>query len=172
MKLHASSVMLFLRPHFMEIKKNTKKRIGEILIEKGFINTTQLERALQEQKEKGGLIGSILINMGALREEDLLCALSKQFDIPFIRLSHYNVNRNTLKLLPRELAERCLFFPFDQDEHTISIAISNPLDQEVFEKIEKRVALRIQVFLATVSDIREALNLHYDQMATDSSERW
>lgn len=152
----------------MEIKKISPKRIGEILIEEGTLDSTHLERALELQKKEGGLIGVILVRQGWVSEENLVIALSKQLGIPFLRLSHYNVSRAAQRLIPKEVAERFLFFPFDGDKETISFAMSDPLNTEALEAIEKRVPQRVHIFLATVTEIKEAISLYYGEDVTAS----
>lgn len=147
----------------MSLKKMVKKKIGTILIEEGLLKPKDLELALATQKKDGGLIGSILVKMRAVTEEDLVFALSKQLGIPFIRLRHYNVNRRALQLIPKETAELYLVFPFEHDEHSASIAMADPLNQEALETLEKKIPSRIQVFLATVTEVREAIGTYYGE---------
>lgn len=145
----------------MPLKKFSGKRIGEVLIEEGFLEREDLEKALAKQKKEGGRLGEILVQMESLTEENLVSALSKQLNLPFIRLANYQVNRNALKLIPREVAERFLFFPFEQEANEISVAMTDPLDETGLEAIEKRVPFRVQVFLGTVSEVRKAIETHY-----------
>jgi type IV pilus assembly protein PilB len=107
------------------------------------------------------------VSKGWVSEEDLVVSLSKQLSIPFIRLSSYSVNRGALKLIPKEVAERYLFFPFDEDENNISIAMSDPLNTEALDSIEKRIPLLLQIFLSTVSEIRDAIDLYYEAGAPE-----
>lgn len=149
----------------MELKKAPKKRIGEILIDEGFLNLKDLEKALEVQKKEGGLIGGILVKLGFVSEENMVLALSKQLSIPYIGLGSYHINRNALKLIPKEVAERYTLFPFEQEEARISVAMADPLNQEALEAIEKRVPSKVQVFLALTSDILDAIHLYYGEMA-------
>lgn len=155
----------------MVLKKIPKKRIGEILIEEGFLNPKDLEKALKVQEKEGGLIGGVLVRLGLVSEENLTFALSKQLSIPYIRLSNYYVNRDALKLIPKELAERYLFFPFEQSEDRISFAMVDPLNEDAFQAIEKRVPSKVQVFLATVSEVREAIKAFYGDPAAQEREK-
>lgn len=148
----------------MGVKKAVKKRIGEILIEEGVLNSKDLQKALEVQQKEGGLIGRILIRMGLITEEDLVFALSKQLAIPFIRLSSYDVNRAALRWLTREMALRHLIFPFEESEYDVSFAVSDPLDLEAMGALEKKVPRRVQLFLATVSDIQQAIELYYREV--------
>lgn len=145
----------------MTLKKFSDKRIGEVLIEEGLVERTALEKALKKQEKEGGRVGEILVQRGAVTEENLVFALSKQLNLPFIRLGNYQVNRNALKLIPREVAERFLFFPFEQEANEISVAMVDPLDEAAREAIEKRVPFRVQIFLAAVSEVRKAIETHY-----------
>ena len=154
----------------MSVRNFGKKKIGELLIEEGFLDTKNLQEALEVQKKEGGLIGSILVRMGWVSEEDLVFTLSKQLSIPFIRLSHFNINRNALRLIPKEVAERFLFFPFDEEDGTISFAMSDPLNHDALEAIEKRIPFRVHMFLATVSDIREAISIYYGLVSKEGEE--
>lgn len=154
----------------MNLRNAPQKRIGEILVEEGSVSPENLAKALELQKSEGGLIGSILVKHGWVTEDDLVVALSKQLNIPFVRLSSYNVNRGSLKLIPRGVAVRNLFFPFDEDENNISVAMSDPLNKEAMESIEKRVPHRVQVFLSTISEIRDAIELYYEGAAVQTEE--
>ena len=154
----------------MDLRKLERKRIGEILVEEGLLKPEDLKRALELQKKQGGLIGSILVSEGYVSEENLAMGLSKQLGIPYLRLSSYNVNRRAQRLIPQEVAERYLLFPFEEGEGVISIAMSDPLNEEAQEAIKKRVPSRLQVFLATVSDIRETIKTFYSTEGAQAVE--
>lgn len=147
----------------MLLKNVPKKRLGEILIEEGYLSAKELEKGLEIQKKEGGLIGSILIRMEAITEEELAAALSRQLSLPFIRLSSYSVNRAALRQVPREVAASYLIFPFDEDEQTFSVAVTDPLNREAFEVLEKSVPSRVQVFLSTPTEIRSSIELYYGE---------
>lgn len=145
----------------MELKKIPRKPLGEILIEEGLLNPESLEKALKIQKEQGGLVGEILIRIGACSEEELVLGLSKQLSIPFIQLARYRVNRNSLRWVPREVAERYLCFPFEEEAEEVSLAMMNPADPEMVEEIKQRLPNSVYVFLARASEIKEAIGTYY-----------
>ena len=147
----------------MELKKIPPKLIGEILIEEGFLEPKNLEEALKIQRKEGGLIGEVLVRMGAITEEQLVVGLSKQLSIPFIRLTNYNVNRNVLRLIPKKVAERYLFFPFEEDGEEVSVAMTNPGDREALEEMKRRIPGSVEVFLARPSEIKQAIGAHYPE---------
>ena len=145
----------------MGLKKFTRKRIGEILIEEGHLEPHDLQKALEIQKQQGGLVGEILVQQGWVTEEQLMTGLSKQLSLPFIELSNYNVSRSALGAIPKEVAERYLCFPFDQDEQEIFVAMGDPSNEEAIEEVRKRVPLSVQFFLAAPSEIRKTIKVFY-----------
>ena len=145
----------------MDLKKLPRKLIGEILIEEGYIESAELEQALEAQKREGGLLGEILVRQGSLTEEQLVMGLSKQLSVPFILLSHYNINRSAAKLIPREVAERYLVCAFDQDERKIFLAMMDPANALALGEVQKRIPLSMQIYLSTPSEIRKAIGMTY-----------
>lgn len=140
-----------------------KRRLGEILIDEGCLTTKELEKGLELQKKEGGFIGNLLIRLGAITEDELVAALAKQLSLPFIRVSNYSVNRAVLGRVPKAVAVSYLMFPFDEDENTFSIAVTDPLNTEAFETIKKSVSSRIQVFLSTPTEIKSCIELYYGE---------
>ncbi len=76
----------------MTIRKVINKQLGELLIERGVISKLQLDKALNVQKEKGGLIGEVLVELGLAKEEDITQALTVQYGFPYLPLANYEVN--------------------------------------------------------------------------------
>ena len=97
-----------------------------------------------------------------------MAALSKQLSFPYFLLSSYSVNRETLKRIPREVAEAYLFFPFEEDENSVSIAMADPLNKEAFEAIEKIISSRVQVFITTPTEIKNCIELYYGSSPENS----
>lgn len=149
----------------MGIKKLGRKLIGEILLEEGYVDPKDLEIALESQKSEGGLLGEILVKMGAVSEEDLVAGLSKQLGVPFIKLSNYNVNPGSVKLLPKEIAEKHGCFAFDHSEHEVSLAMVDPTSAVAFDAVQEIIGRTIQIFLAAKSEIRAAIETHYNEAA-------
>ncbi len=155
----------------MDLKKVPHKLIGELLIEEGFLDAEDLKKGLALQKKEGGLIGDILVKNGWLEESHLVMGLSKQLSLPFIRLAGYSVNREALKLISRDNAERFLMFAFEQQEDALSIAVHNPVESEPANEIEKLAAkFSIHIFLALPSEIRQAVREHYPESLLTSKE--
>lgn len=142
-------------------KSFDKPRIGEILVEQGHLSRESLKEALEIQKREGGLLGEILIRTGVLTEENLVTALAKQYEFPFLRISRYQVNREAVSLVPRQIAERYKALAFDSAEGLVSLAVVEPLEDQAMAELKKRVGGTVQVFISTVSEIKNGIDQYY-----------
>ena len=88
------------------IKRIVSKQLGELLLEKGIINEAQLEKALKIQKEKGGLIGQILVILGYAKEEEIAQVLTVQYGFPYLPLESYEISPDAIKLIPENVAKQ------------------------------------------------------------------
>ena len=145
----------------MPLKKIVNKLLGEILIERKVVTQEQFQQALSIKEKKGGLIGEILVEMGFAKEEDIAQTITAQYGFPYLPLDSYEIDPEIIKLVPQSLATECLCIPVDRLGNSLSMAMSNPLDNEVMEKIEKLTGFKIQVFVSTSGDIRRAIEKYY-----------
>ena len=114
----------------------TNKKIGEILIEDGLIQPAQLAEALEHQKLHGGLVGQILIEKKFLDEDSLVSALGKQARVPYIPLCRYAMNPEMATLLKADFCNTNLVVAFDGDARKVFLAMADPLDKETVERFE------------------------------------
>jgi len=140
-----------------------KRRIGEILIEDGLLSKTQLEEALAHQKEKGGLIGTILIEKKFVNEESLVSALGKQFKIPYIPLKNYSINPDMADMLTADFCHENLTVAFDCDHKKVYIAMADPMNEAAIERIKTLTGRIPQVFLSRISEILNAIYFIYHE---------
>ena len=138
---------------------NQKKKLGEILVENGCLSPEGLDEALQHQKKEGGMIGQILIRLGYITEESFIAAIAKQLQVPYIPLSNYSVNMDAAVQLGEEFCRRHLVVIFDQDEKKIYLATSDPLNELALEEIQKKIKLKIQLFISTPSELYSMLDV-------------
>ncbi len=138
-----------------------KLKLGEILIEKGFITAKQLDNALYQQKGKNKKIGKVLIEMGYINEVQVAEALTDQLSLKIVDCSHYNPSNELLSLVPKETAEQKLVLPLERKHGTLSIAMANPLDWETIEDISFKTGLMMNVAIASESNIISAIEQFY-----------
>ena len=143
------------------MKKIIQKQLGELLIEAKLITRENLDAALQTQKEKGGLIGQILVAMKFTTEEAIAQALTAQYGFPYLPLSNYEVDPVVVKIIPEQVARQYGVIAVDRVGNILTIVMSNPLNQQAIEDIEMITKLTMQLFVSTVTDINKAINENY-----------
>jgi len=145
----------------MALKRIVNKQLGELLIERGIINQQELARALDVQKERGGLIGEIFVELGFAKEEDIAQALTAQYGFPYLPLSNYEVNPETVNIIPARVARQYLLIAIDKIGSNLTIAMSNPLNIHAIEDVEVLSGCNVQTFVSTSSDIKKAIEKYY-----------
>lgn len=145
------------------IKRIVSKQLGELLLEKGIINDAQLEKALKIQKEKGGLIGQILVMLGYAKEEEIAQVLTVQYGFPYLPLESYEISADAIKLIPENVAKQYNLIAIDRIGGLLTISMSNPLNIQAVEDIEMLTGCKIQVFISTMSDVNNAIKKYYSK---------
>ena len=143
------------------IKRIVSKQLGELLLERGVINEEQLGKALKAQKERGGLIGQVLVMLGYAKEEEIAQALTVQYGFPYLPLECYDINVEAMKLIPLNVAEQYNLIAIDKMGDLLTIAMSNPLNIQAVEDIEMLSNCKVQVFVSTMTDINNAIKKYY-----------
>ncbi|ENC6729600.1 Flp pilus assembly complex ATPase component TadA [Vibrio navarrensis] len=110
------------------MKVRLRKRLGDLLVEEGIINETQLNQALSVQGSSGRKLGDTLIDLGFLTEQQMLAFLSQQLNLPLIDLSRAMVDIDAVQLLPEVHARRLRALVIGQQGDTLRVAMSDPAD--------------------------------------------
>jgi len=145
----------------MLVRKIINKQLGELLIERNIINRSQLEKALMFQRERGGLIGEILVELGFVKEEDIAQALTAQYGFPYLPLGSYEINSDVVNIVPARVARQYLLIPIDKIGNNLTLAMSNPLNIQAIEDVEMITNCSVQTFVSTASDIKKAIEKYY-----------
>jgi len=145
-------------------------RLGEMLIERKLISNEDLERALELQKERGDKLGKTLVDMGFVAMRDVLAALSEQLDVPLVSIEGPPaVSSETEALSPRFLRQfRCL--PVGRDDHTVTLAMADPLDVETISAVRNCTGLKVSTVLAAEQEILDAIDKYYGDSARGETE--
>ncbi len=145
-------------------------RLGEILIERKLITAEDLERALELQKERGDKIGKTLVDMGFIAMRDVLSALAEQWSVPLVTIEGPPaVSPETEALSPRFLRQfRCL--PLSREDHTITLAMADPLDVETIAQVKFCTGLKVNSVLAAEQEILDAIDRYYGDAARAERE--
>jgi len=143
------------------IKRLVSKQLGELLLEKGIITKEQLEKALEIQKARGGLIGQVLVGLGYASEEEIAQALTVQYGFPYLPLTNYEIDSELTKLIPENVAKQYCLIPIDKIGNGLTIAMGNPLNAQAVEDIELITNCKIQIFVSTITDVNNAIKKYY-----------
>ncbi|MBU4310815.1 type II secretion system ATPase GspE [bacterium] len=138
-----------------------KKKLGEILVEKGVITSAQLTQVLAEQKRTGERLGRILVNLGFITERELIKFLGAQMDIPPINLDNYLIDPQIIDLVPQSLARRYILIPVFKSEDTLTLAMADPLNVFAIDDLHVRTKCRITPAVASETDILRAIDQYY-----------
>ena len=128
------------------------KRIGEILKFHRLISATKLQRALDQQKINGGKLGEILVDRGYISEKDLLVALQEQFQVPIIDFDRAPQNPKALKIISPNFANEYLVLPitFIQVPRglILVVAMENPSNKALIKHLNEITGYPIKPMLA------------------------
>src|SRR4030066_552331 len=146
-----------------------KKRIGEILKEAGLIDEFQLATALGRQKEWGGRLASILINMGFVDEESVASVLEKQLGQKCLSLDNKEIPPEALNTIKPDIVKKYCIMPIESDQKTLTIATSDPTDLKAIDELEFTLGTRIKPLLALEYSIKKAITQHYSEITFEDS---
>ena len=136
-------------------------QIGELLLKENYITAEQLETALQAQRQHGGRLGSILINLGFVEDDDITALLSRKYGVPSINLSYFEIDPAVIKLIPMEVAQKYTAVPLSRVGNTLTIASADPTNVFVMDDIKFMTGFNIEPVVASEASILEALEKYY-----------
>jgi len=136
-------------------------KIGELLVKESFITEEQLETALKYQRQNGGRIGSILIHLGFVDDDDVTELLSKKYGVPSINLASFEIESSVIKLIPLEVARKYMIVPLSRIGSTLTIASADPTNVFAMDDIKFMTGFNVETVVATESAIQEALEKYY-----------
>lgn len=146
-----------------------KVRIGDKLVEKGYITNEQLEKALSLQTGTGKRIGEILIEQGLITPELLTGALTELLDIENVTLMRSNINPEVTKLIPENICKRYKIFPFKIEKNKLCIAMADPQDRQATQDAKRISGLDIIPYIATMGQINQAIEIFYSNADLDKA---
>jgi type IV pilus assembly protein PilB len=157
-------------------------QIGELLVRENLINAGQLELALKHQRQHGGRLGSILINLGFVEDDDITSLLSKKYGVPSINLAFFEIDPSIIKLIPMDVAQRYMVVPLSRVGSTLTVASTDPTNVFAMDDIKFMTGFNVEPVVATEASVTEALEKYYgtahsielkkvyDQIANDDKE--
>ncbi|MBI4568859.1 MAG: hypothetical protein HY719_10730 [Planctomycetes bacterium] len=138
-------------------------RLGEILIQSGKLNESQLRTAINYQKSLGGKLGTIVTKLGFVSDDELTQILARHQQIPLVDLEAVDVPDPVLTLIPRDFMEKHFIIPLATDGGVITVAMWDPTDYEVLEEVQFITGQRVDLNLAPRAQISRKLAVLFDR---------
>ena len=135
-----------------------RKRLGDHLVEAGLLSTSQVNEALETQKKTGKRLGAVVIEKGWVSDQDVLQLLSAQLHIPYVRLRSRIYDPDVVQLLDGNIAKRLKVLPLFKVRGVLFLATANPQAMPILDEVEERVGCSVRPILAGREDILRALN--------------
>ncbi|TDT36983.1 MSHA biogenesis protein MshE [Halospina denitrificans] len=154
-------------------EQRKKVRIGDLLVQNEVITEDQLQTALQEQKKTGRKLGKTLTGLGYLDEDQLLNFLSKQLDIPFVQLRHYNFDDDLIKKLPEAQARRFRAIVLAERNGELLVGMADPMDIFAYDELVRLLKQPVKQAVVRESELLNTLDLVYrrtDEIASLAEE--
>ncbi len=151
-----------------------KRLIGEMLMEEGLINESQLQEALAASKKHGGKVVENLIALKHLVPHDFVVFLANQPGVASIDLLNYTIPKDVIELIPAEFALKHEILPIDKMGRDLTVGMACPLDSRTVQELEGMTGMHIRPLLASLGDTRAALNRYYapkEKMTYSAGER-
>jgi type IV pilus assembly protein PilB len=139
-------------------------RLGEILIKESLITSEQLRQALEHQKSSGGRLGTCLMKLGFISEDEITGVLSRQYGVPSINLKFYEVDAAVIKLIPQDTAVRYQIVPLSRVGSTLTIAMTDPTNVFAMDDIKFMTGFNVEPVVASETAIAEAISKFYGEV--------
>lgn len=138
-----------------------KIRLGDLLVQNNLINDDQLKTALSEQRQSGRKLGTTLIALGMVTEDQLLELLSTHLNVPLIKIDDYRVDPEAVKLLPEIQARRYRALVLDDKGDKLLVGMSDPGDINAVDDLSNRLPKPIEVAVVSETQLFAAYENFY-----------
>ncbi|MEP7324797.1 MAG: type II secretion system protein GspE, partial [Gemmatimonadota bacterium] len=137
-------------------------RLGDILIRENLITREQLGHALTEQKSTGFRLGYVLVKMGMVQEIEVTKVLARQYRMPAVDLSRFEVDPKIIKLIPGEFASKHVVLPLKREGRTLTVAMAEPTNTGLIEDLKFITRYDLFPVIAGEYTLRVLIEKHYE----------
>ena len=143
------------------------ERLGELLVRENLITLSQLKDAQNEQRQTGERLAYTLTKLGFIGEKDLTSFLSKQYGVPAIDLSEYEIDETIIKLIPKDVAKQHQVIPINRAGSSLIVAMSDPSNIYAIDDIKFLTGYNVEVVVASEDALKDAIGRYYDREVVD-----
>ena len=145
------------------LQSRATERLGDLLVREGLLTREQLAKALQEQSQNPGQrLGLTVVRLGMVPETEVVRMLARQYRMPAVDLSRFEIDTRLLKLIPAELASKHTVLPLKRDGRQLTVAIADPTSMGVVDDLKFITRYDIVPVLAGEFSMRAAIEKHYE----------
>ena len=137
-------------------------RLGDILIREGLITRDQLGSALAEQKSSGHRLGYVLVKLGLVQELEITKVLARQYRMPAVDLTRFEVDPKMVKLIPADFALKHVVLPLKREGRTLTIAMADPTQTGVLDDLKFITRYDLFPVIAGEYTLRNLIEKHYE----------
>ena len=143
-----------------------RKRLGDILIERGLLNEQQLQLALEDQRTSGDKLGDILVRLGYITAEKMADALSVHLGYPRVDLARQYIAPEIVELVPDQFLQSHAVLPLAVENSILTVAMTDPLNIFVIDELQRITGMAVNPVIATAEEIKTALSRAQDIAST------
>lgn len=141
-------------------------RIGDVLEQQGYVTREQLDQAVEYQKEhRDKRFGEILIELGYIKESQMLEALAARMQIDVVNISDLSVDTQAVAKIPRQLAEKYHILAYEIKEQSLAVIVNDPLNLYALEDVRQLTGMQLEVHLAELVPLKRALEYFYAEVS-------
>jgi type IV pilus assembly protein PilB len=141
-----------------------KKRLGEVLRERGHISPADLNKAIEDQQGKLIHLGELMLDRGLVSKEELAAALTEITHVPYVNCDNLEIEPEVLRLLPHAIAKRCCVLPVHCVGTKLVVAMAEPQNLQVLDELRFSTGMDIIARLAFRTEIAAAVDKAYGQV--------
>jgi len=138
------------------------RRLGQIMVDLGFITERQLGMLLEEQRQRRGeLLGQVALSMGLITEEKLAQALAEQMNMQVVNLNEVVIPPEVLAHVTEPMAQLYRIIPVAFRDNTLTVAMADPQKLSVIDELRSFLGYDIRAVVASEKDVLRALERYY-----------
>src|SRR5215510_1590883 len=146
----------------VKLGQPVNRRLGDLLVADGLLTAEQLKKALAEQKGSPEKLGSLLIRLNFVNEDQLIGFLSRQYGVPSITLAQLDIDPDVLKLVPAPIARKYEVIPVRKMGNSLALAMADPTNVFALDDISFMTNLQVLPLVASQTALKKAIDRNYE----------
>ena len=145
-----------------------RRKLGEILVDLGYIDYAQLDEALQVQQRDGGMLGQILVRLGYIDADQLAEAQAEQYDVVYEKITPGSAHPEAIARVTAAMAKSLKVLPLRVEDGKLVVAMENPLDVDAIDVLQRHTGMYVKAVYTNPDDLFKAIDFHYSEKLGDA----